>query len=84
MEAPRQLRAAADEEEGVTITRREYEGGDVIAIDFGRDVDASVDVVDDTAIVVAGDRQIEFEVPPGATEVTANDGILVIRRGRSG
>lgn len=78
MEAPAQLRSAADEEEEITIARRAYEDRDVIAIDFGPDVDATVDVVGDTAIVVAGDRQFEFEVPAEATEVTANDGILQI------
>lgn len=84
MEAPRQLRMAAAEEEDVAITRREYEGENVVAIDFGADVDARLDVVDGTAIVVAGDRQFEFEVPPEATEITTNDGILVIREERPG
>ena len=84
MEAPRQLRSAADEDERVTITRREYDEESVIAIDFGPDVVATVDVVDGTAIVVAGDRQYEFEVPAEATDVEANDGILEIREKRSG
>ena len=79
MEAPRQLRSAANEREDVRITRRDYEGEDVVAVDFGPGVDAEVDVVGDTAIVVAGDRQFEFEVPAEATEVTTNDGILVIQ-----
>ena len=84
MEAPGQLQSAADEDERVTITRQEYDDGSVIAIDFGPDVVATVDVVDGTAIVVAGDRQYEFEVPPEATAVTTNDGILEIREDRSG
>lgn len=79
METPRQLRSAADEQEGVTITQREYEGETEIIVDFGPGVDASVDIVGGTAIVVAGDRQLEFEVPEGASEVTTNDGILFIR-----
>lgn len=78
MEAPRQLRTAADGED-ITITRREYEEENVIAVDFGPGVDASLDVVGETAIVVAGDRQFEFEIPPEATEITTNDGVLVIR-----
>jgi hypothetical protein len=79
MEAPRQRRSAADEQEEITITRREYEGEDVVAVDFGTGVDAKVDVGGDAAIVVAGDREFEFEVLEAAIEVTTNDGILVIR-----
>lgn len=84
MEAPRQLRSAADEDERVTITRREYDEENVIAIDFGPDVVATLDVVDGTAIVVAGDSQYEFEVPEEAAEITANDGILLITEKRPG
>jgi hypothetical protein len=79
VEAPRQRRSAADEQEEITITRREYEGEDVVAVDFGTGVDAKVDVGGDAAIVVAGDREFEFEVLEAAIEVTTNDGILVIR-----
>lgn len=82
MEAPRELQSTADEEDDVTITRREYEDENVVAVDFGPDVDATLDVVGETAIVVAGDRQIEFAVPPEATAITTNDGILVIRESR--
>lgn len=78
MDAPAEIRSAADEDEGITITRRDYDDEVVIAIDFGADVEAALDVVGDTAIVVAGDRQFEFEIPPEATEVTTNDGILLI------
>lgn len=79
MEAPRQLRSAANEQENVTITQREDEEENTIIVDFGSGVQASLDIVDDTAIVVAGDSQFEFEVPEGADDVTTNDGILIIR-----
>lgn len=79
MEAPAQLRTAANEQEGISIARRRYDGETVIAIDFGPGVVATLDVVGDTAIVVAGDQQFEFEIPAEATEVTTNDGILLIR-----
>ncbi|WP_226011855.1 hypothetical protein [Halomicrobium salinisoli] len=79
MEAPAPLRSAADRDEDVTITQRDYGDESVLVVDFGRGVDADLDVVGDTAIVVAGDRQFEFEVPPEATEITTNDGILEIR-----
>ncbi|MFC6824201.1 hypothetical protein [Halopelagius fulvigenes] len=79
MEAPRQLRSAASEQEDITIAHRDYEGENVVAIDFGAGVEATVDILGDTAIVVAGDRQFEFDVPPEATEITTNDGILLIK-----
>lgn len=79
MKAPRELRSAANERDEITITRREYEGENVVAVDFGPTVDATVDFVGETAIVVAGDHQFEFEVPDEATEITTNDGILLIR-----
>lgn len=78
MEAPPELRSAANERENVGIARREEDGRTLIAIDFGPGVEASLDVVGDTAIVVAGDRQFEFEVPDEASDITVNDGILVI------
>ena len=79
MDAPQQLRDAAAEQDDVTIARREYEDGTELVVDFGPGVDATLDVVGDTAIVVAGDRQFEFDVPDEATDITTNDGILIIR-----
>ena len=78
MEAPRQLRSAALDDDGISITRREHDGEETITIDFGPGVDAKLDVVGDTAIVVAGDEQFEFEIPPDASDVTANDGMVMI------
>ncbi|WP_137285265.1 DUF7127 family protein [Halorussus salinisoli] len=79
MDAPAPLQTAADEQEDITISRREYEDENVIVIDFGRGVEAHLDVIDGTAIVVAGDRQFEFEIPDEATDVTTNDGMLIIK-----
>lgn len=79
MKAPRELRSAANERDEITIAHREYDGENVVAVDFGPGVDAAVDIVGETAIVVAGDRQFEFEVPEEATEITTNDGVLLIR-----
>ena len=84
MELPGTLRSAANDRDDLTITRQEYAGETVVAVDFGAGVEASVDVVGDTAIVVAGDRQFEFEVPEEATEITTNDGMLVIKEGTPG
>lgn len=78
MDAPSALRSAADDRDDVAITRREYDDVTVVAVDFGAGVGTSLDVVDGTAIVVAGDRQFEFEVPEGASEMRTNGGMLVI------
>ncbi|WP_433633945.1 hypothetical protein [Halomicrococcus sp. NG-SE-24] len=47
--------------------------------DFGPDVEASLDIVGEPAIVVAEDRQFEFERPTEATDITTNDSMLVVR-----
>lgn len=78
MELPGSLRLAADQRDDVTVSRREYPDETVVAVDFGPGVEATVDVVGGTAIVVAGDRQFEFEVPEGATDVSTNRGMLFI------
>ena len=78
MDAPTQLRSAAERRDDVAIARREYPDGTVVTVDFGAGVEASLDVVGGRAIVVAGDRQFEFEVPAGATEMTTNGGMLRI------
>lgn len=82
MDAPSGLREAADDRDDISIARREYDDATVVAVDFGQGVRARLDVVGDTAIVVANDRQFEFEVPDEATDVTANDGVLAIRSER--
>ncbi|WP_440008341.1 hypothetical protein [Halomicrococcus sp. SG-WS-1] len=56
MEVPYQLQSAADEQDDITITRPEYEEENVITVDFGPGVEASLDTVGETAIVVARDR----------------------------
>ncbi|AEH36179.1 DUF7127 family protein [Halopiger xanaduensis] len=80
METPPELEAAAGRKEDAKITTREYEDEQVIAVDFGPSSgEPTLDVTENTAIVVVGDDQFEFEVPADATEVTVNDGILTIR-----
>ena len=81
VKTPRELRSEANEREDVTVTRHEYEDEDelVIAVDFGPGVTAAHDVVGDTVIVVAGDSQVEFEMPSEASEVRTNNGVLTIR-----
>lgn len=74
MKTPHPLRSAADEEDDLTIARREYDDGNVVTVDFGPGVEVAVDRLGNLVIVVAGDRQFEFEMPEEATSVTANNG----------
>lgn len=80
METPTELRDVAESQDNVKITEREYDEGSEIVVDFGPVAEKpSVDVVEDTAIVVFDGDQFEFDIPADASEVTVNDGILTIR-----
>ncbi|QLH82798.1 hypothetical protein [Halosimplex pelagicum] len=79
MDAPSTLRSAAADDEGIAITRRESDGETTLVVDFGEGADAKLDTVGETAIVVAGDRQFEFEIPPEVTDLSVNDGMLTLR-----
>ncbi|MFC6973495.1 hypothetical protein ACFQL1_20105 [Halomicroarcula sp. GCM10025709] len=60
------------------LRRFEYDDSVVLAADVGAVGDASVDVVDGTVIVVAGDEQRELEVPDEDARAFINHGILTI------
>ncbi|GGN89686.1 MULTISPECIES: DUF7127 family protein [Haloarcula] len=61
------------------LRRFEYDDSVVLAADVGALDDASVDVVDGTIIVVAGDEQYEQEVPEAADgRAFINNGVLTI------
>lgn len=60
---------------------REYEHDNTTAItaDFGSAAsDISIDIVDETAIVVVSGEQFEFELPDDADEIAAKNGVLTI------
>jgi hypothetical protein len=60
------------------VTRRyEYDDRIVMAADVGS-VDAAVDVVGDTAIVVAGENQFEIDLPGDEARASINNGVLSI------
>lgn len=59
------------------IRHYEYADSDVIVADFGA-VDGSVDVVDETAIVVVDNEQYEFSVPAGTASAVMNNGIVSV------
>ena len=80
MEAPRELRSAVEAREDVTVAHRDYDGETLLVVDFGPEVEVSAAVVNGRVIVVAGDQQIEFDVPSEAAAVSANGGMLLIRQ----
>ncbi|UPV74699.1 hypothetical protein M0R89_01185 [Halorussus limi] len=73
------------ERDDVFTRRYEYEDAEVLAADLGVTGDASVDVLDDTAIVVFdGDeetQQVEFQLPDGGAEAFITNGVLTIEVG---
>jgi len=58
--------------------RYEYDDRVVIAADFGPAVEPTVDVVDETVIVVAGDDQREFPLPDGEVQTFTRNGVVTI------
>lgn len=65
--------------DGTSLRRFEYDDGVVLAADVGIGEDTSVDIVDDTVILVAGDEQYEQELPEsGDAQAFINNGVLII------
>ncbi|THE65674.1 hypothetical protein D8Y22_05715 [Salinadaptatus halalkaliphilus] len=77
MNVPEPLQDA--DRHGAVVRTLEYDDGTVIAVDFGTAADLTIDVVDSSVIVVTGDGQFEFELPPEATDISGNNGILTIQ-----
>ncbi|GAB3678573.1 hypothetical protein GCM10028856_39140 [Halopiger thermotolerans] len=74
---PESLRNA--DRHGAIVRTVEYDDTSVIAVDFGSEAgDVSIDIVGDTAIIVTDGEQFEFELPPEASDVSANNGVLTI------
>lgn len=66
-----------NDEEEVHAVRRD--GGRTVIADFGAEArEAAVDVVDATAIVTAGDDQIDLELPRPAERAAMHNGVLTI------
>lgn len=83
MQTPRELADLARNQDSIVIRNEEYDEENVLAVDFGPTVgELSLDIVDDTAIVVADEKQFEFEIPDDADGVTVNDSILTIKQDR--
>ena len=63
----------------MSLRRFEYGDAVVFAADVGAVDDASVDIVDDTLILVVGDEQYEQELPDGGdARAFINNGVLTI------
>ena len=62
----------------VVETRYEDEDGVVFVADFGVSEGVTVDIVDDTAIAVAGEEQHEVELPDGDATARANNGVVTV------
>jgi hypothetical protein len=65
------------EAQDVAVDRRRIDGGVEFVADFGADTAASVDVLEDTVIVVAGEDQYELDVA-GDPEAFMQNGVLTI------
>ncbi|MFC4541530.1 Hsp20/alpha crystallin family protein [Halosolutus amylolyticus] len=68
-------------EDGQVARQYEYDDETVVAVDFGAArTDASVDLVDDTVIVVVDDDQYEFELPVDADDAHTfmQNGVLTV------
>ena len=74
-----ELQQFADRNDG-TLRRYGYDNSTIFAADLGTTNKPSVDMVDQTAIVVVGDEQFEFEIPAedGDVQTALNNGILTI------
>ncbi|WP_018259414.1 DUF7127 family protein [Halomicrobium katesii] len=60
------------------LRRYEYDDAVVLAADIGITGDATVDVVDDTATVVVGDEQYDFDLPSGDARAFIRNGVLTV------
>ena len=68
---------AQTREENIVRTY-EYDDSTVLAVDLGDGSETTVDVVDGMAIIVQGDKQVEIDLPDGATVLGANNGVVTI------
>ena len=62
----------------LSVRRIEYDDSVVLAADVGVAGEATVDIVDSTVILVAGDEQYEQELPDGDARAFINNGVLTI------
>lgn len=64
--------------EDASLRQYEYDDAVVFVGDLGPTRDAVVDVVDDTAIVVADDEEYDLDLPAGDSQAFIHNGILTV------
>lgn len=64
-------------EQGVESRRFDYEDRTAYVVDFGPSADVTLDVVDDTAIVVVDGKQYDIDLSENA-QVFKNNGLVTI------
>lgn len=62
--------------EGAPVSRYEYDDATVFVMDTGAGTDASVDIVDGTAMFVVGGKQYDFDLPAGDAQAFMKNGIV--------
>lgn len=69
-------------EQHTVMRREEYDDGWAVVVDLGVGTVGSVDVVDDTVIVVTEDDQYDVQLPMDADEVRTfiKNGVLTIEQ----
>lgn len=65
-----------------TVRRYEYDDSIVLAADTGPGTDATVDVVDGTAMIVVDGKQYEFDIPAGDAQAFIKNGVVTVEVGR--
>ncbi|SDR08688.1 DUF7127 family protein [Natronobacterium texcoconense] len=67
-------------EDGHLARQYEYDDGAVLAVDFGSQEEATVDLVADTVIVVIGEEQYEIDLPEAADDANTfiKNGVLTV------
>lgn len=81
MKIPHERGAADENRDAVRVREPERDGEPALVADVGPvAAGAAVDIVEGTAIVVDGDRQIEVDLPADADaeDVSLNNGVLTV------
>lgn len=61
----------------IDIRRYEYADGEILAADFGHSESASVDVIEETVIVIVDGEQYDIEIA-GDARASITNGILTV------
>lgn len=62
--------------EGAPVSKYEYDDAVVFVMDVGAGTDASIDIVDGTAIFAVGNKQYDVDVPAGNAQAFMKNGVI--------